>query len=226
MFEFECYISWYTMHYYDTIASNYTLACYSNTLHCLLLFLFFGGARRFDVYLIQIRAYHRTQPTGVASGVVPSLRGSQYGPMAGGGLSVGHPQGFQHPDGSIGPYPAPGTRPLTQQSPYSQYKSVLFLVTLVVCTCCNPKLSFNFRTLSHALRHISLCLSVSVCLSVSLTVSLLFCVDPKRHYWQFWRIRPLWVPATASWRAFSNPVAARNGKSASWIWVRITCKNI
>ena len=63
---------------------------------------------------------------------MPSVSGFQYGPMAGGGLSVGHPQGFQHPDGSFGPYPAAGTRPLTQQSPYSQYKSVLFLATL----CC------------------------------------------------------------------------------------------
>jgi len=56
-----------------------------------------------------------------AGGVVPSVTGFQYGPVAGGSISVGHPQGFQHPDGSFGPYPAAGTRPLTQQSPYSQY---------------------------------------------------------------------------------------------------------
>jgi len=65
--------------------------------------------------------YDKSKATGVASGVVPSVTGFQYGPVAGGGLSVGHPQGFQHPDGSFGPYPAAGTRPLTQQSPYSQY---------------------------------------------------------------------------------------------------------
>merc|ERR1712037_266655 len=52
---------------------------------------------------------------------VPSVSGFQYGPVAGGSVSVGHPQGFQHPDGSFGPYPAAGTRPLTAQSPYSQY---------------------------------------------------------------------------------------------------------
>ena len=122
-----------------------------------------AGGRCF--FLIRIPAHHRTQANGVASGVVPSVTGFQYGPIAGGGLSVGHPQGFEHPDGSFGPYPAAGTRPLTPQSPYSQYKSVQLLLPdshclnsmiLIVSTPCKPQLSFDFHTLPHALRCCSL----------------------------------------------------------------------